>query len=504
LGFGHGLNHGQDARDPVSPNFLLFARKPRDKSEKDWEKKTLKNKPRVLVVDDEPSMRELLEIVLEGAGYVVRSVANPDAARALMQDQPFDAVLTDLYMGNDRQAGLTLLSWMVDHVPATPAIMMTAHGSVETAIEAMRRGAADYIQKPFKTNDEVRIRIERAIRQRNLVRENVVLRNEQAQRADFKEMVGTSPAFARVQEMIRRVATLPSTIAIHGESGAGKELVARELHQLSDRADKPFVAINCGGIPENLLESELFGYKKGAFTGATEDKEGLFAVADGGTLFLDEIAEMPQILQVKLLRVLDNSIVTPVGGTTPIKINVRVLSATNRDLAQMAEEGLFRKDLYYRLNVIPLHVPPLRERTEDIPLLCRHFLHRHAQSMGRPGLVFSPEALDALAQYPWPGNVRELSNLVERVAALTVGDRVELSDLPPAVRQFTPNVASALPQTLPEGGIQLESIIEDLETAYIRQALEHAKYSHKRAAELLGMTPRSLRYRLRKYHLDGD
>ncbi len=459
-------------------------------------------KHRVLVVDDEPSMRELLEIVLENAGYEVRSAGNPEEARGLMEEGLFDAVLTDLYMGNDREAGMQLLSWLKENAPSTPAIMITAHGSVETAIEAMRRGAGDYIQKPFKNNDEVRIRVQRAIEQRNLRRENEALRIEQARLGEFDSMVGKSAAFLDVLSMVRQVAKLPSTLAIHGESGVGKELVARELHRLSNRADKSFVAINCGGIPESLLESELFGYKKGAFTGATEDKEGLFVVANGGTIFLDEIGEMPVLLQVKLLRVLDNNMVTPVGGVSPVNVDVRVISATNRDLEEMVEAGEFRNDLYYRLNVIPVSVPPLRERVDDIPLLARHFIRKHAAAMGLDGLEISPEASQALLDYPWPGNVRELGNVMERALALCRGQQIERSDLPRNVRDFTPQTAPPV-LSLPPEGIDMEACIADLEISLIKEALEKARYSQKRAAELLGLTARSLRYRLQKYDLEA-
>jgi two-component system response regulator PilR (NtrC family) len=303
--------------------------------------------------------------------------------------------------------------------------------------------------------------------------------------------------------MIRRVAVLPSTVAIHGESGTGKELVARAIHQISDRASKPFVAINCGGIPENLLESELFGHKRGSFTGAVEDKEGLFVVADGGSLFLDEIGEMPLALQVKLLRVLDNSRVMPVGGTAEIAVDVRIISATNRDLEGMARDGGFRQDLYYRLNVIPIRVPPLRERVDDIPLLTRHFIRAHAANMGRGALDITPEAMEALCRFPWSGNVRELQNLMERAVALCMADRIDLSDLPPNVQNYLGQPREAL-QELPQGGIDLENLVAEMETNLIRQALQQSRYSQKQAARLLGLTPRSLRYRLQKYELDAD
>ncbi len=460
---------------------------------------------RVLVVDDELSMRELLEIVLQNDGYEVDTAEDVESAQEKLENNHYDAVLTDLYMGQDRDAGMRLLSWLEENSPGTPSIMMTAHGSVETAIEAMKRGAADYVMKPFK-NDEIRILIERAIAQRNLLRENIALRQEQARQGNIDNMIGKSPAFQKAMKMIRRVAALPSTVAVHGESGAGKELVARALHTLSNRADKPFVAINCGGIPENLLESELFGHKKGSFTGATDDKEGLFVVANGGTIFLDEIGEMPLMLQVKLLRVLDNNIVTPVGSTTDIKVDVRLVSATNRDLEKMAEEGTFRSDLYYRLNVIPIQVPPLRQRRDDIPLLCRHFVAQHAKNMGCEQLEISAEAQAALNNYHWPGNVRELGNVMERALALCADDEIGLDDLPENLRNYEPDrsVATSKAAVLPDEGMDMEQLIADLEIDLIKQALEKGRYSQKRAASLLGLTARSLRYRLQKYDLEGQ
>jgi len=459
-------------------------------------------KPLVLVVDDELSMRELLEIVLENAGYAVRTAPDVATACVKLAEEPFDAVVTDLFMANDREAGMKLLTWLQANMPHVPAIMMTAHGSVERAVEAMRRGALDYIQKPFK-NDEIKLRVERAIEQRNLRRENIALRKDQEARGRIDNMIGASRAFQEVLDMVRRVAALPSTVAIHGESGSGKELVARALHTLSNRASKPFVAINCGGIPENLLESELFGYKKGAFTSANEDKEGLFVVANGGTIFLDEIGEMPQVLQVKLLRVLDNNTVTPVGGTQGVKVDVRLISATNRDLKKMSDQGEFRSDLYYRLNVIPIYVPPLRERADDIPLLARHFVASRAAAMGRSAMDLAPEAEKALRQYPWPGNVRELGNLIERAVALAPGPRIEVGDLPMNVQSYTPDAAPDV-TTLPPEGVDLEAMIARIEMALIKQALQKGRYSQKRAAELLGLTARSLRYRLQKYGLEEE
>lgn len=456
----------------------------------------------ILVVDDELSMRELLEIVLENAGYKVYLADCVDAAVAILQAESIDAVITDLFMGNDREAGMRMVEWLAENARHIPAIMITAHGSVELAVEAVQRGAVDYVQKPFK-NEEIKIRVERAISQRNLRRENEAMRAEQTRRSKLDGMIGQSAAFNRVNDMVRRVANLPSTVALHGESGAGKEVVARSLHQLSKRNGKPFVAINCGGIPETLLESELFGYKKGAFTGAADDKEGLFVVASGGTLFLDEIGDMPIQLQVKLLRVLDNSMVTPVGGTSSIKVDVRIISATNRDLEQMAEDGTFRSDLYYRLNVIPIVIPPLRERRDDIPLLVRHFKEVQSNALERDNPEITAEAMDALVKYHWPGNVRELANCMERAVALS-GGRIELSDLPGGVQHYEPPA----PKTdagidWDAGGIDLEARTAEFEVTIIQQALERARFSQKRAAHLLSLSPRSLRYRLQKYGLDN-
>ena len=459
-------------------------------------------KRRVLVVDDELGMREVLEILLAADGYEVQSVASPDEAKSCMETGTFDVVLTDLRMGSGRHAGMDLLTWLNENAPWTPAIMMTAYGSVETAIEAMKLGAADYITKPFK-NDEVRLLVKRAIDERNLRRENAAHRQDQARRARIDNLIGATPVMDELRDMIRRVATLPSTVHIHGESGTGKELVSMGIHQLSQRANKPFVAVNCGGIPENLLESELFGHMKGSFTGAYEDKEGLFVVANGGTLFLDEIGEMPLALQVKMLRVLDNSVVTPVGGTAGIPVDVRIISATNRDLSEMVHERRFREDLFYRLNVIPICVPPLRSRADDIPLLARHFEQEHATQMGRAPLEISPEAEAALRAFTWPGNVRELRNVMERAGALCRDDRIDLSDLPQNVRDYVPGAHQPAP-TLTEGGLDLEEHIAGIERELIEQALRASKYSQKRAAKLLRLTPRSLRYRLQKYGLDSQ
>lgn len=457
---------------------------------------------RVLVVDDETSMREVLEIVLAKDNYEVTTVANVNDAIERLTGIGFDVVLTDLRMGADRNAGMELLEWITANSPHTPAIMMTAFGSIETAIEAMKRGAADYIMKPFK-NDEVRLVVQRTIEQSSLKRENQALRRDQARRGGLENLIGKSRAMHELRELIRRVADLPSTVAIHGESGTGKELVARGIHQLSRRANKPFVALNCGGFPENLLESELFGHKRGSFTGAIDDKIGLFVVADGGTLFLDEIGEMPLSLQVKLLRVLDNSVVYPVGGTQGVAVDVRIISATNRKLEEMVRQGAFREDLYYRLNVIPIPIAPLRDRADDIPLLARHFVAAHADKMQRGRIDISPEAEEVLCAFNWPGNVRELQNVLERAVALCQSGEIDVFGLPHYIRNYVGKPVAEL-KPLPQGGLDLEKYVAEIETHLIQQALQNTKYSQKRAADLLGLTARSLRYRLKKYGLVSD
>lgn len=454
----------------------------------------------LLVVDDEPGVREVLEIILQNAGYAVNTAAGVDEACALLQDQPFDVVITDLYMGNDRLAGLRLLRWIQENAPASLTFMLTAHGTVDNAIEAIKAGAVDYLMKPFN-NDEIRITVQRAIEQRDLRRENEALRKGQVQHIETERLI--SPGFQEVLAVIQRVAKLSSTVAICGESGVGKEIVARTIHDMSDRSEKPFVAINCGGIPEALLESELWGHKKGSFTGAIRDKEGLFLIANGGTVFLDEIGEMPQQLQAKLLRVLDNHTITPVGGTSEIKVDIRIISATNRNLEQMVEEGSFRNDLFYRLNVIPIYVPALRERPDDIPLFTEHFLRKHAAKMGRRAPRISPRAMELLRAYSWPGNVRELGNVLERIVALCVEDHIDAADLPPNIRGSAAHPIPAHPE-LTAAGIDLEAVIADIESTLIKQALEKSRYSQKKAAELLKLTPRSLRYRLQKYGLEAE
>lgn len=457
---------------------------------------------RLLVVDDELGMRELLEIIFGNEGYSVDTAADVPEGKSRMEKARYDAVITDLRIGADQSSGMDLLSWISEQGINTPSIMMTAHGSVETAIEAMKRGATDYIMKPFK-NDEIKIIVQRAIENIEVVRENAALKKDQARMGQVTNMIGTSAPMEQIRDMVRRVAILPSTIAIHGESGTGKELVARGIHQLSDRANKPFVAINCGGIPKNLLESELFGHKRGAFTGAVEDKDGLFLTANGGTLFLDEIGEMPMSLQVKLLRVLDNHVITRLGGTESIAVDVRLVSATNRDLEKMSKAGEFREDLYYRLNVIPILMPTLRERIDDIPLLIHHFVRLYGEQLARPVLEVSEDVMSVLKNYEWPGNVRELGNVVERAVALSQDGKMALSDLPSNLLNYEPKSAATSTE-LPSNGVDMEDLVEKMEIRLIQQALNRTNNSRKKSAALLGLTTRSFRYRLQKYELDPE
>lgn len=466
---------------------------------------------RVLIVDDEESMREVMSIILERGGFICQTVENEEEAIRILKEQKFDAVVTDLVMYNNPVAGMKILKWVKENIPSLPTVMVTAYGSVENAIEAMQFGATDYIQKPFRSNEEVCLRVRKAIEQQHLLRENEALRTERALLKPFEEIVGNSSVINKIKETIYRVAQLPSTVIIYGESGVGKELIARGIHRLSPRAEKPFIAINCASIPETLLESELFGYKRGAFTGAIEDKEGLLVIADGGTVFLDEIGEMPINLQSRLLRVLDNNIVTPVGGTKEVKVNIRIVSATNKNLEEMVHKGLFRNDLFYRLNVVPIIVPPLRERKEDIPLLINHFLKIHSSRMGLPMPAITPRVVELFLNYSWPGNVRELSNFVERILALCHESEIDLPHIPDPLKQ-TLTISSLKPADihhiekieLPPEGIHLENFIERIERRLIEQALVYAKYSQKKAAKILGLTPRSLRYRLQKYGLSQD
>jgi len=456
---------------------------------------------KVLVVDDERSMRELIRIVLEKQGHEVDEAEDGRVAVERITDGTYDLVLTDLKMPG--MTGLEVLSHVKRNDPSCQVILMTAYASTDTAIQAMKAGARDYVIKPFKV-DELLVQVEKALDVRRLERENFYLREELAGRARLDRIVGRSSAIKKVFDMVLRVATTRTTVLITGESGTGKELVARAVHTHSDRADGPFIPVNCGAIPESLIESELFGHAKGSFTGATSDKKGMFAAADGGTIFLDEIGELPMSMQVKLLRVLQERRVRPVGQATEQEVDCRMVAATNKDLKAMVNEGKFREDLYYRLNVIQIPIPPLRERREDLPLLVQHFLERFSREMNKEIRGVEREAMDLLLHYPYDGNVRELENLIERAVTLETTDMVTVESLPYHMQRENSLVHWAADVEIPEEGLNLEEIVEKLERNLIAKALRRSGGVRKEAARVLGITFRSMRYRLDKYGIDAD
>jgi two-component system response regulator PilR (NtrC family) len=456
-----------------------------------------KERFRILIVEDEPSMRELLTIMLEKQGYEVQGAESCEEAIKKLKSGLWDLIITDLWLSDDKHGGMKVLKEMQETNGYIASIVITAHSSVDSAVEAMKLGASDYLIKPFK-NDELKVVVRKTLEGKKLRAENRALRMELKKLGRLDDLVGSSRAMNDMKNMIRKVASLSSTVLILGESGTGKELVAKALHNCSARSERPFVAINCGGIPENLLESELFGHVKGAFTGAVSHKDGLFKVADGGTLFLDEIGETSMALQVKLLRVLDEMKIRPVGSATDFPVDVRLISATNKNLEEEVASGEFREDFFYRLNVIPIRVPSLRERGEDILLLARHFLNKFCERSGR-NVSLSTESEKVLEQYRWPGNVRELENAIERSAALCDRDCIELDDLPNKL--LGPPVEGRLVELLPDEGINLDERVGTFEQSLIKQAMDRAVNSQTKAAQLLKLTPRSLRYKLDKYNM---
>lgn len=453
---------------------------------------------RVLVVDDEAAMRDLLRIVLEKEGHQVFTANDGVTGLALATSRDLDLVISDIKMpGLD---GVGLLAGLRQQGRSMPVIMVTAYADSESAIQAMKQGAYDYLTKPFKM-DEIKLVIRRALEEGARRAEQEPATPEPVEEPALRGIIGRSPTMVELYKLISRVAQVDSSILITGESGTGKELVARTIHYNSPRGDKPFVAINCGAIPEELLESELFGHVKGSFTGAIANKTGLLEVATGGTVFLDEVAEMSPGLQVKLLRFLQDHKFRRVGGTEDIEVDIRTIAATNKDPAQVIRAGAFREDLYYRLNVISIEMPPLRERREDIPLLAANFLGLFAARAGRNAMRIAPEAMKVLMAHAWPGNVRELENVMERAVALAGTDEVRPDNLPPTVMQPTASPPSHTWEVPPEG-LNLEQVIADIEQALLKDALAKADGVQTRAAQLLGINFRSFRYRARKYGLD--
>lgn len=446
-------------------------------------------KPAILLIDDDDSLRRVMEFSLVEAGYTVRTASSGEDGLRLFEQEAGDAVVTDITMPG--MGGMEVLARIREKDEQLPVIVITAYGTIESAVEAMKKGAFDYITKPFN-RDELRMTLEKALTLRRLQRENLELRAAVTDRYSFDGIIGTSDRLKEVLDLAGRVAPSEASVLITGESGTGKELLARGIHVNSTRAHGPFVAVNCASIPEGLIESELFGHVKGAFTGAVRDKAGKFELARGGTLFLDEIGDLRIDLQAKILRALQERQVDRVGGNHPLAVDVRVLAATNKDIERAVKEGAFREDLYYRLNVITLLMPPLRERREDIPLLTRYFLKK----FNAAGVEVDPAALSALRAYGWPGNVRELENVIERASVLRRGDLVTLADLPGKLGKEKQGVEELI-LNLPEDGISLE----DLEKSLIIKALEKHKNNQTRAAEYLGITRPTLIYRMEKFGL---
>jgi two-component system response regulator PilR (NtrC family) len=462
---------------------------------------TKKKSNHILVIDDELSMRELLELLLTREGYKVSCAESGLSAIEMIKKDHFDLLLCDIRLGDI--TGLDVLRASKKKNPATVVIMISAYTTAETAVEAMNDGAYDYVPKPFD-NDELKQTIENALALKTLEHEKEILDGELKESIHFGKIVGKSPGMLQIYKMIRQVAKTKTNILITGESGTGKELIANAIHDESDRNQMPFVVINCGGIPENLIESELFGHKKGSFTGATADKKGLFETADKGTIFLDEVGEISLALQVKLLRVVQEKVFMPVGGNENISVDVRIISATNKGLEDEVISGRFREDLFYRLNVIEIKVPPLRERKSDLKALAQHFLDKYSHEMGKEITKISSYAIELLKKYDFPGNIRELENLLERSVALTstnilLPDSLALSIHKRRWIEGIENRRFNVDEV--EQGVSLDAILEEIERAYIKKALECTKANKNKAAELLNISTRSMRYRLEKLEI---
>ncbi len=456
----------------------------------------------ILIVEDEPKMLRLLELNLADEGYAIHSVSDAEQGLKMLGRHKIDLILSDVKLPG--MSGLEFLQAAKRSDAAIPVVMMTAYGRVESAVEAMKAGASDYILKPFSI-EEIKMIIRKELEVKRLQEENRSLREALGHRYQFENIVGNSPAMQEVLATVERVAPTNSTVLLGGESGVGKDMIARAIHQHSRRAGGPFVKINCTAIPENLLESELFGYEKGAFTGATVAKPGKFELADQGTIFLDEIGDMPGSLQAKLLRVLQEREFERLGGTKTIKVDVRVVAATNQDLRAALEQGTFREDLYYRLNVVPISIPPLREHKEDIPYLADHFITRFAASSGKNIRGISPQAMKVLSDFHWPGNIRELENILERAVVMAAGEEIGSGDIHldiaarPEGGSLSSSASGSVQPILPPG-----STLEQFEDEIIKEALRRAGGNKSQAARLLGLSRNALRYRLSKIGVADD
>ncbi|HSF40574.1 MAG TPA: sigma-54 dependent transcriptional regulator, partial [Thermoanaerobaculia bacterium] len=458
----------------------------------------MSSRPTLLIVDDEASLLDFLSLLFQSESYAVETARSVEEARKSLERSSYDLVLCDILMPDGN--GLDLLKEIKANGNHTAVIMMTAYTSTKSAIEAMKLGATDYVSKPFDV-DELKIVAQKALERAELADENVYLRRELEQKYTFNNIIGKSSRMQAIFSLIERIARTTSTVLVHGESGTGKELIARAIHFASSRASRRFLSINCGALPENLLESELFGHERGAFTGAVRDKKGLFQEADRGTIFLDEIGEMTPSMQVKLLRAIQEKIVRKVGGNEEEPVDVRIIAATNQDLEARIQSGDFREDLYYRINVLPIHLPPLRQRREDIPLLVEFFLQKYCREMDLPPRQISIEAIQMLESYDWPGNVRELENVIERALALSHSETITTRDLPVHLltnRRTHPDLIQ-----LPDEGLDLEAYLEDIRAQLMVQALERTSGVQTQAAELLGMSFRSFRYYAKKAGIKG-
>ena len=450
----------------------------------------------ILIVDDERSILELLSVILKKEGYAV--LVNPGTPSIYedIEQKEFDLVISDIKM--PQVDGMEVLRRVKAEKPTVPVIMITAYASVKQAVEALRLGAMDYIMKPFDI-EEIKVLVANGLEHRRLLEENKILKQTLREETSFENMIGKSRPMQEVFTLIEKVAATDSTVLITGESGTGKELAARAIHANSRRRDRAFVSINCAALPENLLESELFGHVKGSFTGAISDKKGMFETAHAGTIFLDEVGETSPWTQVKLFRVLQERMIRRVGGTEEIPVNVRIIAATNQNLRKRIEEGKFREELFYRLNVISVDMPPLRRRPDDIPLLIQHFLRKHCEKMGRRIKRLTPEVTTALTKYSWPGNVRELENIIERLCAVEERETITAESLPDDVVEAGRAPVGGAPVLLP--GFDLEAHLDQVAQAYLKEASEKAAGNMRRMAELLGVSYRSLRYLMKKYQI---
>jgi DNA-binding NtrC family response regulator len=457
-----------------------------------------KSLQKILIVDDDPKILDVIASVLRDGGYTVDTAANGTKAIRSVDTESYDLVVTDLKM--PEVDGMMVLKHVVDRSPDTMCIILTGYGTIEGAVEAIKAGAFHYITKPVKSAEIMAV-VEKALKYKLLERENILLKQQLRKKYRFENFVGDSKPIQQVFELIEKVADTDSTILITGESGTGKELIAKAIHYNSQRRDNPMVVINCGAIPEELLESELFGHEKGAFTGAHKARMGRFELANGGTIFLDEIGDMSPNLQVKLLRVLQEQQFERVGSTRTIGVDIRVIAATNQDLFGAVHKGTFREDLYYRLNVIPINVPPLRERRADTPLLVDFFVKKFTQEKQKDVKGFTQEAMDVLLKYDWPGNVRELENLVERVIILADGQEIELDDIPESIRKRAKRMGS-FEVAVPKGDIPFDHAVEEYEKKLILQALEETNWVKTKAARLLKMNRTTLIEKMKKKKLE--